>query len=161
MPLAHSGDGKRGISAQDYAAHVNGVVSRAMKAACDAARYAACDGELLKKTVVLAAEFHDLGKLNQENQDVLSGSRMERRLPVQHTDAGTAYLLDKLHVSSGAVLVRSHHIGLPDFVEEQNRQEESVFRDDSVIEKVNRSLPELIHLHYMALRSVAKMSESA
>jgi CRISPR-associated endonuclease/helicase Cas3 len=147
MLFAHSPDPKRGIPAQDYAAHVGGVVGRACEAADGAAKYASCDGETLKKVVRLAAEYHDLGKLDGENQEVLSGKLKARKLPVQHTDAGAAYLLDTLLVTPGAALVRSHHIGLPDFVEEQNRDEESVLRDDDVRERVNDSLPELFKLH--------------
>ncbi len=147
MPFAHSPDSKRQIPAQDYAAHIGGVIDRACAAAERAAKYAALDGECLKKTVGLAAEFHDLGKLDEDNQDVLSGRRKARKLPVQHTDAGTAYLLDSIHMTPGAVLVRSHHLGLPDFVEESNRNEESLFRDDAVRERVNRVLSELIKAH--------------
>lgn len=160
MFFAHSGDPPRGIPAQDYAAHVSGVVKRASKAADEAARYALCDGELFRRIVPLAAEFHDLGKLDEENQEVLSGKRKARKLPIQHTDAGTACLLDKLQVVPGAVLVRSHHIGLPDFIEEQNRNEEDVFRDDTVRERVNLTLPELIKLHETALRSTIGIGES-
>ncbi len=160
MLFAHSGDSVRGIPAQYYAAHVGGVVKRASNAANAAGQYASCDGELLRKIVPLAAEFHDLGKLDEENQEVLSGKRKARNLPIQHTDAGTACLIDKLQVVPGAVLVRSHHIGLPDFIEEQNRKEEDVFRDDTVRERVNRTLPELIKLHETALRSTIGISKS-
>lgn len=162
MLLAHSADLKREIPAQDYAAHVDGVVNRAAKAADEAARYASCDGELLKKVVRIAGEFHDLGKLDEENQEVLSGNRKANKLPIQHTDAGTAYLLDKLQVSPGAVLVRSHHIGLPDFIDEQNRNEKNILRDEAVMERVNLTLPELIKSHEEILRSaeVKKMSMS-
>jgi CRISPR-associated endonuclease/helicase Cas3 len=147
MPYAHSPDEKRGIPAQDYAVHVDGVVNRAAKAADEAARYSSSDGKILKKIVRIAGEFHDLGKLDDENQEVLSGKRKAKKLPVQHTDAGTAYLLDKLQMAPGAVLVRSHHIGLPDFVEEQNRDEKNVLRDDTVLDRVNKTLPEMIKLH--------------
>ncbi len=147
MLLAHSADTKRGIPAQCYDSHIDGVTSRASKAADEAARYASPDGELLRKIVPLASEFHDLGKLDEDNQAVLSGKFTARKLPVQHTDAGTAHLLNNLQTSPGAVLVRSHHIGLPDFVEEQNRTEETVLRDENVLERVNRTLPELIQLH--------------
>jgi CRISPR-associated endonuclease Cas3-HD len=160
MFFSHSGDPSREIPAQDYAAHVGGVVKRASKAADEAGRYASCDGELLRKIVPLAAEFHDLGKLDEENQEVLSGKRKARKLPIQHTDAGTAYLLDKLQTAPGAVLVRSHHIGLPDFIEEQNREEKNVLRDEDVMERVNRTLPELIKLHETALRSTSGIGES-
>ena len=147
MLFAHSADPKRGVRAQDYAAHIGGVVTHSSKAADEAARYASSDGELLRKIVPLAAEFHDLGKLDEDNQAVLSGKCTARKLPVQHTDAGTAHLLNELQMATGAVLVRSHHIGLPDFVEEQNRTEETVLRDDNVLDRVNRTLPELTRLH--------------
>jgi superfamily II DNA/RNA helicase len=158
MLFAHSGDSKRRIPAQDYVTHVGGVVKRASKAADEAGRYSSCGGELLRMIVSLAAEFHDLGKLDAENQDVLSGKRKARHLPVQHTDAGTAYLLNELQVAVGAALVRSHHIGLPDFIEEQNREEKNVFRDDSVLERVNRTLPELVRIHEETTSSSADLS---
>ena len=158
MLFAHSPDTERGIPAQNYAAHVGGVVKRALEAADKAAQYANSDGELLKQVARLAAEYHDLGKLDEENQYVLSGKVKARKLPVQHTDAGTAYLLDSLEVATGAALVRSHHIGLPDFIDEQNRNVESILRDDSVREKVNRTLPELIRLHEEVLQPTQKAS---
>ena len=157
--FAHSADAKRGIPPQYYTAHVGGVVDRAFKAAIGAAEYAACDGPALVESVSLAAEYHDLGKLDAENQEVLSGEVRAATLPVQHTDAGTAHLLNALQRSLGAALIRSHHIGLPDFVEEQNRDEESVFRDDNVRERVNRSLPELIELHRQAFGPDGTMHE--
>lgn len=147
MFFAHSPDSKRGIPAQDYSVHVKGVVLRACEAADKAARYSSCDGEVLKEVVRLAAEYHDMGKLDEGNQEVLSGERKAKKLPIQHTDAGTAYLLDNLGVTLGAVLVRSHHIGLPDFIEEENRNGVSVLRDDIVRERVNQALPELVRLH--------------
>lgn len=158
MLFAHSSDSKRGIPPQDYIAHVGGVVNLASQAADAAAQYTSNDGELLRMVVPLAAEFHDLGKLDAENQDVLSGKRKSRHLPVQHTDAGTAYLLDELQVAVGAALVRSHHIGLPDFIEEQNREEKNVFRDNNVLERVNRTLPELVRIHEETRSSSADLS---
>lgn len=147
MPFAHSPDKERGIPAQDYAAHVDGVVDRAMAAAKEAARYAAHDGLLLKKIIQLAAEYHDLGKLDKWNQEILSGKTLAKKLPVQHTDAGTAHLLNNIDVPVGAALIRSHHRGLPDFIDEQNRSEENVLRDDSVREWVNQTLHDLLILH--------------
>lgn len=155
MLFAHSSDEKHGIPPQSYAAHIGGVVALAGQAADEASRYALNDGELLRMIVPLAAEFHDLGKLDPENQDVLSGKRKARHLPVQHTDAGTAYLLDELKVAVGAALIRSHHIGLPDFIEEQNRDEKLVLRDENVLERVNRTLPKLVQKHEEARLSSA------
>lgn len=147
MLLAHSGDSKHGIPAQGYAAHIGGVARIAVQAADAAARYASSDRELLQTIVPAAAEFHDLGKLDPENQDVLSGKRKARHLPVQHTDAGTAHLLDRIKIAVGAALVRSHHKGLPDFIEERNRDEKYVLRDEHVLERVNLTLPELVRMH--------------
>jgi len=149
MLLAHSAKPEKSISAQSYADHVHGVVLRAMRAAEEASFYSAADGDLLRKVVRLAAEYHDLGKLDSENQAVLAGERKARHLPVQHTDAGTAYLVNELPQS--AALVRSHHIGLPDFVDECNRSEDLIFRDESVLEHVNRTLEQLLKKHASTL----------
>ena len=150
MFLAHSADINRGILQQDYAAHIGGVVERASCAANDAAQYAFCnsDGELLRRIVPIAAEFHDLGKLDDENQKVLSGQNKAKKLPYIHTDAGAAYLLTELSLVSGAELIRSHHIGLPDIPHEENRGE-NFFRveKEETLERVNRELSELIRLH--------------
>ncbi len=160
MLLAHSADPKKKIAAQDYADHVNGVVLKAVKAAQQAAQYAACDGNLLRNMVSVAGEFHDLGKLDHDNQAVLSGKIQARKLPVQHADAGTAYLLDELEQPVGAVLVYSHHIGLPDFSEEQNRSEDTVLRDETVAEKVNNILSDLVTAHRQTLKNLDKRNLS-
>lgn len=154
MPFAHSPDTERGIPAQDYAAHIGRVIQRASMVATEAARYASHDGDLLKRVVQLAAKYHDLGKLDDQNQEVLSGNKKARKLPVQHTDAGTAYLLNALNVPVSAVLVRSHHVGLPDFVEEQNRGE-MFFRDETVSKRVDQTLSGLIQMHDEVLHTTS------
>lgn len=153
MYSAHSPDPKRGILAQDYTEHVRGVLCRASKAADGASKYAVHDGDALRETVRLAGEYHDLGKLDVRNQSVLTGKTKARRLPVQHADAGTAYLLDRLGIPIGAALVRSHHIGLPDFVEEANRGEGNLFRDNTVRERIDQTLSELVRLHRETIHS--------
>ena len=144
MLFAHSPDPKRGIEGQDYSAHRGGVVRLASKAAAGVAQFASRDGEVLKTVLRLAAEYHDLGKLDDENQEVLSGKRKAKHLPVQHTDAGTAYLLNTFRAAPSAAIVSYHHIGLQDFIEEENRNEESIFRDDEVRQKVDGTLPHLV-----------------
>ena len=149
MPLlAHSADKKRNISVQDYAAHVGGVVRRAVCAAEEATKYSAKDGDLLRSVVRIASEYHDLGKLDPQNQEVLSGRRKAKTLPVQHTEAGTAYLLNKINAVLGAVMVRSHHIGLPDFVKEKNRQDITL-RDEhtEIRDHVDKTLDQLVKQH--------------
>src|SRR3989339_620438 len=147
MLLAHSADPKKNIPAQSYAAHIKGTLNFALEAATQTASFAEVDGNVLLATVRQAVEYHDLGKLASDNQSVLAGERRSKRLPVQHTDAGTAYLLNKLYDAPSAVLVRSHHIGLPDFVQESNREDISLFRDDDVRAHVDETLDELIKLH--------------
>ncbi len=159
MLLAHSAKPEQNISAQSYANHVHGVVLRAMRAAEDAASYSAADGDLLRMVVRLAAEYHDVGKLDSENQTVLAGERSARHLPVQHTDAGTACLVDEFPQS--AALVRSHHIGLPDFVEESNRSEGHIFRDESVLEHINKTLEQLLKKHASTVSGLSPVTGSA
>lgn len=149
MLLAHSAKPEKGIPVHGYAAHIGGTVSRALKAAKAAAWYAVSDGNLLVEVVHRAAEYHDLGKLDGENQAVLAGKKKARRLPIQHTDAGTAHLIAE-NKSLSAALVRSHHIGFPDFIEEENRGEE-FFRDNSVRERVDKTVRQLVECHKQAL----------
>lgn len=146
MLFAHSAESKKNIPAQNYADHVYGVVQRADAASYEAASFAKLDSLLFKQVVHCAAEYHDLGKLDKENQCVLSGERKAKRLPVQHADAGTAYLFKDI-TPLGATLVRAHHIGLPDFVEESNRVADHVFRDEVVLDHVDATLPELLEEH--------------
>lgn len=153
--FAHSPDTERGVKAQDYATHVDGVVRRALVAATRVACYAKHDSDLLKQMVQLATLYHDLGKLDVLNQEVLSGKKKARKLPIQHTDAGTAYLLNDLDASVGAALVRSHHVGLPDFVLEQNR-DEMFFRDETVSDRVNETLSTLVQRHKEVCQEIPK-----
>jgi len=87
--FAHSPKG--GYPAQTYAQHINGVSERVRCNASDAARYSLDDSALLLHTAEVAAVYHDLGKLDEENQSVLSGQRTAKRLPLNHADAGAAF----------------------------------------------------------------------
>ena len=154
MFIAHSAKPDKQIPVQSYIDHVTNVVLRAVESADAAAEFSLSDGQLLQEVVRLSAEYHDLGKLDDENQEVLSGQKKAKSLPIQHTDAGTAYLLTKENQKSifAAALVRSHHIGLPDFVEESNRGE-AALRDSSVLDKVNKTLEYLLSLHKQAMNT--------
>jgi CRISPR/Cas system-associated endonuclease/helicase Cas3 len=147
MLLAHSADKKNNIPEQSYADHIKNVVSIAYFAASNAAKYAASNGKTLEHVVQTSGEYHDLGKLDEENQKVLSGINKAKNLPIQHTEAGTAYLLQKNEVIP-AVLARSHHIGLPDWPHEENRSE-LAFRDENenVRNIVTSKLDWLCELH--------------
>ncbi|MBU4304753.1 MAG: CRISPR-associated endonuclease Cas3'' [Candidatus Omnitrophica bacterium] len=154
-PLAHSADPARSIPAQDYAAHIKGVSDRAMGNAENVLPYCSKAGELLFAVSKLAAEYHDLGKLDEKNQKVLAGYVKSRSLPIQHTDAGTAKLLrDATQAAElAAVLVRSHHIGLPDFIEEKLRRE-ACFRDEKIKSLIDHKLNEYIDCHQTVVSSI-------
>lgn len=143
--FAHSP--KDGYPAQTYTQHINGVLERSRRHASDAARYSLADGALFVNTAEAAAVYHDLGKLDKENQLILSGQIKSRGLRINHADAGAAYLLDDTHLNLlAAVSVAAHHIGLPDFVKESNR-EDSAFRDDTIKSQVDLALSEYSQIH--------------
>lgn len=128
MLLAHSPQPKNQIPAQPYATHIENVLESAVLHTSKLTAHAT-DGQLLKLAVQLAAEFHDLGKLDPGNQAALSGSGY---LPVNHVDAGVAHLLkapSQLAAQLAAILVFSHHRGLPDIPEHRTREAGLPFRD--------------------------------
>lgn len=115
-PLAHSAREKEKILAQLYKDHVENVVFKAINNVSEAVYYYGGKGEQLMSAVRLAATFHDLGKLDQENQNVLSSGAIKKKLPIDHQDAGAAYLCSpSLHSPIAGCLVAAHHSGLPDF----------------------------------------------
>src|ERR1700679_3046595 len=88
--LAHSARPNRGIPQQTYSDHIGNVVRDAIANAADAGKYSPKFGELLRAAVWLAAEFHDLGKLDDLNQVVL---RTNRGKMLNHVDAGVGHLM--------------------------------------------------------------------
>lgn len=97
-------------------------------------------------TISNAAEYHDLGKLDDENQLVLSGKKKASRLPINHVDGGVACLEQMGEVLS-ELLVRSHHQGLPNFSTLANVG----FRDMKIEDRINALLEHYIFLHRGAL----------
>lgn len=131
-PLAHSA--QNGRPPQSYAAHVTGVVRRACANADAAQGERAKFREALGRTVRLAAEFHDLGKLDPANQKILGKAGSRESLPVKHWDAGVAALLrtGEVRDSFAAALVYAHHKGLPNFEAEKARQDVA-FREEETV----------------------------
>lgn len=132
--LAHSARSDRGIMAQEYGDHIENVVVNAMGNADRAAVFSTKYGALLRAAVRLAAEFHDLGKLDETNQEVLRGNGGKM---LNHVDAGVAHLLDGSLDSvrlAGAIVIYAHHIGLPAMAVEspQVRGREKMFRDEGL-----------------------------
>lgn len=123
--LAHSARKNKNIPAQSYAEHIRNSREDARKFAENCGRYSPQYGELLVATATLAGEFHDLGKLDEENQRVLSANG-EGKLPVPHDDAAPAYLLQGKDQSSlfAALICYAHHRGLPEMAHECNRHAE-------------------------------------
>ncbi len=152
--LAHSARRDRGIPVQDYRDHIENVVGNAMGNANRAAEFSAKYGDLLRAAVRLAAEFHDLGKLDAINQEVL---RSNRGKMLNHVDAGVAHLLDGSPNSvrtTAALVVFAHHIGLPTVAEEGTKGAGNILRDTEPIsdgtplrELTNRLLSEYRRRH--------------
>jgi len=128
--LAHSARKERGIPEQKYSDHIGNVVRDAIQNAERAAVHSLNHGALLRAAVRLAAEYHDLGKLDEGNQEVLRTNR--RNLILNHVDAGVAHLLDG-SPSSGrlvaALTVFAHHVGLPAIAAQNEKGTGKVFRD--------------------------------
>jgi len=126
-PLAHSARPNKGIPEQTYEEHISAVMDYALRNAQKVAQYWTGDIEHVIQSIHIAAEFHDLGKLDEANQKVLEKGRQREALPINHVDAGVAHLKS---ISDGlaAVIAYSHHIGLPDFPDEELNQN-LLFRD--------------------------------
>ena len=149
--LARSADPERGQDAQAYARHVLGVRAYAERSILPLVPLLSpAILNSLRASLFTAAEFHDLGKLDDENQAVLRGDQKSKTLPIVHSDAGVVKLLhDKRDLS--ALLVASHHIGLPNLIAEGNRGEENFLRVGNVSERMRGPLEVLLKRHREAL----------
>ena len=115
-PLAHSERKERGIPSQEYRVHIEAVETRAAANVAALAKYAPKYAEKLQASALWAARFHDLGKLDDDNQAVLRvGSR--NPLPVAHEYAGAHHLFGK-HQHVAAALAYYHHSGLKNLAAE-------------------------------------------
>lgn len=145
--IAHSA--WNGHPSQTYEAHIQGVREKALKYATETEQYSKKATGMLIPVVEDSADFHDLGKLDDENQYVLRNTEnRHRHLPINHTDAGSAALksINKLYA---ALMVYSHHRGLPDLGSECIREEE-IFRDEHPATRnhVDKTLNKLLSAHY-------------
>lgn len=105
------------------------------------------DAATVRRILELAAEYHDLGKLDDENQSVLAGEKRAGRLPIPHADAGVARLIS-IDAWSSALLVYAHHAGLPDFGDINIRG----LRNSNIEQRVDQLLPELLSRHEASVR---------
>lgn len=125
-PMAHSP--RRGAPAQSYLEHVSNVCHEAVHNAQNAAAFYDGDRDAFVGWVKAAALYHDLGKLDKANQDVLEQDS-RNPLPIAHEDAGVAALWD-LRRKESAVLVAAHHAGLFSKSEESSPNKKRLFRDE-------------------------------
>lgn len=155
--LAHSAKG--GYPAQTYADHVDVAVSTARRIAAEAS-YDLPQSEPFVETVALGTEFHDLGKLDDDNQSVLA-SPTGKPLPREHVDAGTKHLFGLGTDTSrfAGMLAYAHHRGLPD-VPDQKARGATAWRGDekggrfdptAVIARTSAHLGDYLHRHGEAL----------
>lgn len=144
--LAHSA--KDGASAQTYEAHIRGVSEKAACYAKEAESYTSNRSGILSAIVEKSALLHDLGKLDEQNQNVLlSSDAKPHHLPVNHVDAGSAVLKAENCLYS-ALMVYAHHRGLPD-MEAEFQRETAIFRDErsAARKHTDVTLEELLRKH--------------
>jgi CRISPR-associated endonuclease Cas3-HD len=143
--LAHSRKGE--YPAQSYKEHVMNVKENGVKYARDVESYSKMSDGILADVVECAAVWHDIGKLDEENQEVLHEEKEARHLPVNHVDAGAAILMQQEKIYP-AMIVYSHHRGLPE-IDSEEKRENRIFRDahSDIREKVDESLEALKKIH--------------
>lgn len=155
MFFAHSPAPERGIPAQEYCDHVKNVSRLSRAFASILAPYCPYP-EILGWVVAMSSEYHDLGKLEESNQEVLSGKRPAKKLPFRpHEDPGTAFLLRNKNTqgnSLAAFLTYSHHKGLTDLGKESAKAH-ACFRDFEIKELVDKKLDIFIEKHTKTVKT--------
>ena len=155
--LAHSA--KDTYPAQPYEIHIRHVLKKVEESLGELAPFLSENQQnMLGTEARLAAIYHDLGKLEPENQDCLSGVKPAARLPLHHMDAGCAFLLPQ--DSFAGITVYSHHVGLPNFSDEFLKDEKA-FRDQELYNRTNRDLPALLSIQRLLLGTELEQISSA
>lgn len=158
--LAHSA--KRERLAQTYQDHIGRAVSEAKRMATEAT-LGLPHAEAFVEMVALATEFHDMGKLDDDNQQVLAAPT-GKPLPCEHVDAGVKHLfsLGSHTASFAGMLAYSHHRGLPNVPAQQARPKTEMWRGDEssqrflcadIIARTRANLPEYLRRHQDALQA--------
>ncbi|GIK60569.1 MAG: DEAD/DEAH box helicase family protein [Ignavibacteriota bacterium] len=142
--LAHSKGKNPPVPAQSYYKHISEVLRRAEKNIKNLASYYKGNYEYLFEAVRAAALFHDLGKLDDDNQKVLfiGGGK---GLPINHVDAGTKNLVNNDLVES-ALIVYAHHIGLQSIPQERSKAE-LFLRDPNLETRTEQYLKDYLSKH--------------
>lgn len=129
--LAHSKGNNPPVPPQTYKKHISEVLRRTEENVENLLPYYKGNLNYFRNAVRAAAIYHDLGKLDDDNQKILSKGGGDG-LPINHVDAGTSHLLNNDLVES-AFLVYSHHNGLKSIPDEQAKME--LFLRDAQINK--------------------------
>lgn len=152
-PLAHSP--RHGVPAQTYRTHVTNVHCEAIRNALRVTAFYNGDRDAFLGWIEAAALYHDLGKVDNENQAVLENDS-RKPLPIPHDDAGVA-ALDKLGRQEAAVLAYAHHGGLfsrNDELAKQGRPFRQLKRTtpkgEKVADHVDRELEHYENVHVTA-----------
>ena len=141
---------------QTYPSHIGGVMEGVYRNALGFAPFISHERFAIYLRILLeGGEFHDLGKLDLDNQAVLDGRVSLPHLPVEHRDAGVHYLMTQLENRHAAALVHSHHRpGLPNLLEE--RASRDPFRFASVKEATDKKLAQYLELHKREMEGVRR-----
>lgn len=148
MWVAHSAPPKNPDKGpQSYFSHVenvrHGAKERASKMLSFAMGSVAEKADCLQSIVEFGAEYHDLGKLDDENQNPLKSGR-GGRLGWDHIDAGVSHSLEKGN-KAPAWLIRAHHSpGLPS-ADDEVFQERGFLRGNRNRGKKGNHLPPGFH----------------
>jgi CRISPR-associated endonuclease/helicase Cas3 len=151
MFLAHSA--ANGQPPQSYRSHVTGVVTSAQNNLNEIMRFIPSEKvSAFQDALVKAATFHDLGKLDEENQAVLMDETTHVHLPVEHRDAGVKYLLEQNNRSAATMVYAHHRPGLPNLMEE--RVKASPFRFSTVKNKTDSNLDDYLRIHLQEIGEI-------
>jgi CRISPR-associated endonuclease/helicase Cas3 len=142
--LAHSAGKNPPVPPQPYLTHVSNVLRRVMENTERLSPYYGGDLNYFREAVRASAIFHDLGKLDDENQKILLRGG-GRGLPVNHVDAGTANLLAN-DLAESALIAYAHHIGLQSIPEERAK-EELFLRDPNLVTRTEQYLADYLSKH--------------
>lgn len=125
--LAHSAHD--GAPEQTYRAHVGEVIRLAMDFGRATSAFSPKWRETFLAALEMAANYHDLGKLDEIFQEDLRRNHRQTRL--NHVDAGVAHLLKGRHAEA-VIAAYAHHIGLPSMPGERAKNANGIvgmFRD--------------------------------
>jgi CRISPR-associated endonuclease/helicase Cas3 len=112
-----------------------------------AAKYYSGNKEDFVENVKAGAIYHDLGKVDEANQNVLK-VESKKSLPMAHEDAGAASLLNLKRIES-AIFVAAHHQGLFGQGNERSKGDKP-FRNLKVAQYVDAHLKDYIQKHKCA-----------